>query len=296
MFSEFQVAHSIFGGSGIVLSIDVGQTGDMLWDCNYWSCYQNENERVFLGGLNMLEFTTIRDIPLCINYEPYIKILKIFDCMIAGYALPNIQPKARDFRGLLGVIDCVINDDKNNSDNGSISIPSYIIQFFKHCLMQKKTVLININDWRYHKGRYWEDHELQLYGFLKNRSNFFTLPPKKQWDLTNSVPKLSIYIQAMLNLEQIVIYSNPGGDQLEASISLSEDVFSELLDQTILINSMSSTTFESIQIVEPFTDADTFINKYNDQFNKHGWTAIKSPFEYVPFGFKSNNSLMIKKV
>ena len=288
------MAHNIFGATGIVLSIRVKNTGDMYWDCNYWSSYQNENERLFIGGLCNLEFTTIRDIPLCVNYEPYIKVLNIFGDMIDGYVLQGTVPKSKEVVGLSSVIDCVIKDNTNNND-GTLSIPSYIIQFFKHYLMQKKMVLININDWKYHKGIYFEDYELQIYGFSKNAPNFFKLPPGDELNLTNSIPKLDIYIQAMPNLERIMIYNNIGGDELNASISLSEDVFSELLNQVTLINSMSSTTFESIQIVEPFTNADTFINKYNEQFNKNGWTAIKSPFEYVPFGFKSNYSLMIKR-
>ena len=92
-FSEFEVAHSVFGATGIVLSIQVDVSGNLFWDCNYWSCFQNENERAFIGGYAPLEFITIRNIPMCINYEPYVKVLNIFGDMIEGYALGGSEDR-----------------------------------------------------------------------------------------------------------------------------------------------------------------------------------------------------------
>ena len=127
--SEFAVAHNIFASNGIVLSIEIGQRGDLMFDCNYWSCFQNENERVFLGGMTLLQFNTIRDIPLGINYAPYIKILNIFDNMLTGYVLLGIAPTTRDVRGSSKVIDCVIknNQNKNQAVNATLSIPTYVM-------------------------------------------------------------------------------------------------------------------------------------------------------------------------
>ena len=146
----------MFGATGIVLSIKVNVADNSFWDCNYWSSYQSENERVFLGGKGPLEFLTIRDVPLCINYSPYIKVLKIFDLMIEGYCLGGTVPKSKDVRCLSAVFDCVIKDNIQDSDqnlqNKPSSVPAYIASFFRHYLLQKELVLINLDDWTFHKG------------------------------------------------------------------------------------------------------------------------------------------------
>ena len=299
------MAHSIFGATGIVLSIDVGYTGDLFWDCNWWSCYQNENERLFLGGMLPLEFITIRDIPLRINYSPYIKVLKIFDCMVKGWALGGIVPKSKDVVGLSALIDCILRDNSSAGEvhTGNSSIPSYIISFFTHFLLQKERVIINIDDWTFHKGEYDDDYQFYGYGYSKfvgiflqrdnnndNNNNSDTL------NLTESIPKFNIFIKTMPNLKTIIIFNEKGMGNLSASISLSGGLFTELLNLIILISSMSYSLFQYIQIVQPTTSIKLFIDKYNDKFKKYGWIATKAKFKYVPFGLESDNSLIIKKM
>ena len=262
-YPEFEVAHNIFGSTGIVLSIQVGYFSDLYWDCNYWSCYQNENERLFLGGQSVLTFITIRNIPLCINYAPYIKILNMFDDMTKGFASIAIIPKVKDVRGLSRMINCAIKD--NDGTNNDLSIPTYILSFFRHYLLQREFVLLNIRYFAIHDDGYYEHYKAHGYGHVKFVSAFFPSIRNEsnngsdQLDLSDAVPKFSIFLQLVLNLKRIIIINGGNLKPLKPSILLSDALFMELIDSLILLNSMSYSSFESIYIVEPLTSIQSFI-------------------------------------
>ena len=215
--------------------------------------------------------------------------LNIFDQMITGYGLTGIQPKSKDVRGLSAVLDSVINDKE--MEIKSSSIPAYITAFFKHFCLQKEKVLLNIALWKTHKGPYDKYRKVQQYRYFKFLSKFFISDNFDTEDgLNNLIPNFNIFIQIMANLKQIIICSHSG-----KSISLSDGLFSELMDNIALINSVSHSVFESIQIVEPINDIDPFIAKYGDKFKKQGWVVMKSKFEHVPFNLNTPRSLMIKR-
>eukprot|EP01084_Bolivina_argentea_P291032 500121_1 len=90
--ADYTIAWSIFGAGGIVIDIMNDNSDATFMDANYWTCFGNENERLFIGGLDVLKFSTIRNIPNKQNFKPLIKVINILDHMVDGYVLQDIKP------------------------------------------------------------------------------------------------------------------------------------------------------------------------------------------------------------
>eukprot|EP01084_Bolivina_argentea_P073307 133028_1 len=103
--ADYTIAWSIFGAGGIVLDIMNDESGATFMNANYWTCFGNENERLFIGGLRFLTFSTIRNIPNKQNFKPLIKVINILDFMVDGYPLQDIKPTSSDVTKLNKLID-----------------------------------------------------------------------------------------------------------------------------------------------------------------------------------------------
>eukprot|EP01084_Bolivina_argentea_P002695 4983_1 len=90
--ADYTIAWSIFGAGGIVLDIMNDESDATFMNANYWTCFGNENERLFIGGLNFLTFSTIRNISNKQSFKSLIKVINIFDNMTVGYPLNGIKP------------------------------------------------------------------------------------------------------------------------------------------------------------------------------------------------------------
>eukprot|EP01084_Bolivina_argentea_P004041 7654_1 len=108
--ADYTIAWSIFGAGGIVLDIMNDNSDATFMDANYWTCFGNENERLFIGGLTKLTFSTIRNIPNKQNFHPLIKVINILHQMTAGYPLMDIKPTPSDVNKLNRLIDGEIRD------------------------------------------------------------------------------------------------------------------------------------------------------------------------------------------
>ena len=163
------------------------------------------------------------------------------------------------------------------------------MSFFKHFLLQKQAVLINFDAWKEHDQGYSKVYGENRYGFSKFASYFFTMN-KVGTDPNNlvlkySVPKFNVFIKTMPNLKKIIIMNVPGYGKLGQSLLLSDTLFSRVVIAMNLINSLSYSLFESIEIVEPASKIQSFINNYGDKFQKYGWIASRSEFEYTQSTF-----------
>ena len=221
--------------------------------------------------------------------------------MIKAMGNEGMEPKTKDVRGLSSLNDCAMKQTKNDTEisGESLSIPSYIIAFFEHFLLKQETIRINVWLWTFHKGVYDETYDFYAYGYSKFASTFFILDDNDKCSsklkLTNSIPKINIFIEIMPNLKRIKIF-NEIGNVIKPSISLSNALFLELMKSVILVNSMQYSLFEYIQIVEPSTSIQSFIDQYGDKFKRYGWTASKARFEVVEWALSWENSLMIKRL
>ena len=147
---------------------------------------------------------------------------------------------------------------------------------------------------------------MQYYGYSRFVSEFFVSESvdndSDKLDLANSIPIFNTFIQSMPNLKQIIVMNMPSDwRRLNRSISLSDGLYSELIESIDLISSMSYSLFEYIQIVYPLDKLDSFINKYGQKFQSKGWKLSRATFKYVPFGLELkddnyDNSLLIQRI
>ena len=268
-----------------MVSIQVTQGGALYFNTNYWSCYVNENERFFIGGMAPFSFLTIRDIPNAINFEDAIKTIKIFDIMIQGAGLLGVQPKFCDVSGLKKLISCIIND------NGSCISP-YIYSLFKHIVNKQQQIVLNLRTFKKHKFGYVKHFGVNDYGYLKFLRYFVDSqdPDINDFASFNYLP----FIQIMPNLKSVIVYDKEGR-KLVKSLLLNDIFVSKLICCICHLNSLSFSVFKFFQFAEPKDDIDSFILSNNKKFTSLGWSLSHSQFEYPRFGISSKHSLLIEK-
>ena len=284
----FQVAYSIFGAKGIVLDIKVGNDATCFWNCNYWSTYVNENERFLIGGKDFLYFTTIRDVPRCLNYESAINVMTIFNEMVVGHQLGGIVPSSADVALLGHIIDAVsFPSDKMQRK----SISAYVYQLFIHFLQKQEDVLINWDDWKKHKMEYVKHLNFHGYGYKKFQKYFVD-----DIDSNNSVLKYSIFIGIMPNIHTFTVIDMPKIGALNYSISLTKNLVVELMKCIEILNKLSFTSFEHFRFVKPNGNIKNFIDEYQNEFESKGCKLCHESYQYTPFKLDESDSLIVRRV
>eukprot|EP01083_Nonionella_stella_P177591 624637_1 len=86
--SDFTVAVNTFSDDGLVISIPCVKAFTLYFDCVYWSDYPQEREKLFIGGLQLFPFKTIRNMSVrpVQNYHAYIQVIHMFHKMVRGFA------------------------------------------------------------------------------------------------------------------------------------------------------------------------------------------------------------------
>ena len=283
---EFEIACNVFGKEGIVLDIKVHHdTGTHFWNCNYWSSFINENERFLIGGMDKIEFTTIRDIVNSLNYQLPIKVMTILTHMVQGYQLLGIAPSAKDVSTLSRIIDA-ISDEKKRA-----SIPTYVYDLFIHFFQKQENMLINWNDWTHHKIQYVEAFKFYGYGYKKFHKYFVN-----STDSDNLVLKYSIFVGIMPNLSTFTLFDATEPGKLNKSISLTSKFADELKTCISILDNVSFSPFKHFQFVEPNGNIKEFINAHENGFKTKGWELCHVPYQYIPFNLNTNHSLLVKRI
>ena len=235
-------------------------------DCNFWSCFVHEDERLLIGGLHCLEFTTIRNIAQSENYTQYIKILNILDNMILGLTLPGMKPNDADVKGLQQLIN--LEGDGYENQN---SIPKYVQSLFHHFVMKQNEVVINLLRWNNHYVRYYEQIDTNVYGYKKFAKLF-------SYNHSERMIDFNIFIKLFPNLITLIIGDfNPRG--VNDSIDLSNDFILKIFECIEYLNKSSSTSsFTRFEIVKPSSSITDFIHCMQDQFEINGWRLKKEVF------------------
>ena len=99
-----------------------------MWHCNFWSDYANENERFWIGGIQLFTFNTIRDIKNKLDYANYVRILVVVHNMIHGFQLDNIILSNKDYK----LFDLMISEEKSQKliKNLPSKISKYILKLW----------------------------------------------------------------------------------------------------------------------------------------------------------------------
>eukprot|EP01083_Nonionella_stella_P222786 794650_1 len=102
-----------------------------FWPCSYWSCYSDEYEYLFIGGLAYFDVSTIRDIPNEQRYDSLIRAMTVFHYMVDGYPVYRKVTKKT-----ARVLHSLVHEEENNTLLKALesSVPVYFLSLFHHFL------------------------------------------------------------------------------------------------------------------------------------------------------------------
>lgn len=235
-------------------------------DCNYWSCFVHEDERLLIGGVGVLQFETIRNIVQSENYTQYVKALNIMDQMMKGVALAGIKPCSDDVVCLKGMMKFEIDVGAENHS----FVPKYIQSLFHHFLTKKTEIFINLSSWKNHFSSYYHDFDLNIYGYKKFGELFGLTDGEGIIDFT-------LLIKLFPNLKVFTVGdASPG--EVSPSLELSYDFVVKMLECIEYLNKSSSAPFCRFEIIRPASSIDDFIQSVKNEFEMNGWTLKNGTF------------------
>ena len=256
-------------------------------DCNYWSCYVQEDERLLIGGLSPLMFETIRNIAQSENYSQFIKSLNILGIMITGSAMQEMEPSSGDVES----IKAMMNGEIGVGDESDNLIPKYIQTFFHHFLMKKTEIAINFYDWNIHLYPSSKLQPVVRYGYKKFNKLFGYSKSEMSFDF-------ALFVKLFPNLKVFTIGNFVVGKAFP-SIKLSYDFVIKMFECIEYLNASSkSLAFSRFQIIKPGSSINEFIQSMMNQFELNGWKLKSDIFvdEGLHAHLGSPEMLVIEKV
>ena len=254
--------------------------------CGSWSDYSSEREYLFLGGLQPLIFTTIRDIPTNTNYQKWIQPISMLQSMIRGAPIITRQATKSDVKYLFWLlVDCVLTKELFLSIGCCLKKlglkqykkkkkPPFIINLFKHFIVNVKEVMINLRFMNVEE--IWGD-----YGFKLFLPLFFDV-------LDSSRPNMKLFLSIFTNLEKFVIftmvYSNRKwkyGSTINLDDNFCNDIFGAI---NILKERNLKSNLKYIAITKPKSSIYKFINNHKDKFNQLNFTLYSHQYTHSFFG------------
>merc|ERR1712176_12962 len=127
-----------FAGMGIVVDLLNKKNALPLFDCEYWSDFANEYERLFIGSLQPFTFETIHHLVLKQNYKNHVRAIGILMKVIQGWPYQISAIKQSDVQCISDLINAHINGQH------SPFIPLYIHQLFENIAQKTKEVQMNL--------------------------------------------------------------------------------------------------------------------------------------------------------
>ena len=277
----------IFGSKGIVIDIKRTPSGTMFFDCNYWSDFQNEDERFFIGGLVSFNFVTIRDVKHTMDFQKYIKPLTMLDMMIQGFPYSSDKVTKED----RAYLNLMINQEiQQTLERGLITeIPEYCLKIWHNFLSKVEDVIINL----FWMGVVETKYEVtrikftgEMYGYDIFRKLFFMHDDidklMNDYDIEGTL-NLSKFCQMFSNMKTLTIFNAPGGTYNE-SLDMDELMVDEFINAFDVINKSKSLslTFQEFRIVKPIgNDIGGFIEDNYQRFHEHGLELAKIKYKNV---------------
>ena len=258
----------------------------MFMDCNYWSCFVHEDERLLIGGLVDLQFETIRNIRQSENYSQYIKALNILGEMVKGYRLGNIKPHRRD----VAVLEQIIKFEANGNGSG---IPKYIQTFIHHFVSKITQIMINYGDWRHHEID-MPGWGFDFYGF-KKVSHLFTGNDGR------SMIDFSLFMKLLPNAKVFCIgdFDEASAANVNTFMNLSSNFTVKIMECIDILNKSSlSLSCSRFEIIKPSTSIYQYIQNNKKIFGNKGW-KLKSDKFHGRYGFRMKlpeEMLVIEKI
>ena len=148
--------NDIYNKNGIILEFDILNTSDQtlkFLDCNIFSRFPNEDEKIFFGSKSKLKFGSIKIIENNKDYKCFIKAIEIFIDAMNGRKYERSDDgnddeliERKDYKIINKLCEYQLDKTKNNS------FPHYINQMFMNLCHLKYEVhidLYNLNKYYY---------------------------------------------------------------------------------------------------------------------------------------------------
>ncbi len=278
-----------FASEGIVLQIVRDQTSTYFFNCEWWSDFSTESERLFIGGLQDFNFISIRNIEECKNYENFIFPLTAFNTMIQGYSQQIRKAKKGDVKHLEAMINEEILCKLENKMASQID--EYILRLFHHFAINIYHCVINL-DWM--DIEQWKGGGLTCFGYKLFRSLFFI-------ESDGNRVNILYFLQFLVNLKSFTIFYKPYRDYKE-SVLMDESFIAELIKTIKFINNHKklSKSFEEIVIVYPKlpkqNELNSFISQNDALFVENGFKLMHITYSNIRRSDKCEKTLSIKKL
>ena len=274
--TDFLVAAGRFARNGLVVEF-TGKTGAMaFFDCPFWSDFADEDEKLFVGGLQNFMFGAVRNIRTRQNYGVYIKAISIFQWMIIAYPWQKttgvIQEK--HCAAMSRLIEAEIAQKAVKGE--SSVVPDYVLFLWHNLVVQVKQCEMV---WKYMTEEEFSIRKVPCFGYKL----FAALLCNE--DMT--APDFGAFTKLLPNLETVSIYRS---GNFRRSIALTPLLVSNLLESL-----QTHSKMKKIDIVNPKGDIMGFVAENKEQFEGIGWTLSKKVFEHFHYG-KCEANLCIERV
>ena len=264
-----EIAHGRFAGeNGMVVDIQKRDfSAAIVFNCQFWSDFTEENERFYLGCLGQFHFKTIHNISTNENYEAFIRSISILNTMISASPFNFGSVTSSDILCLSSLINGIIKGRDNN-------IPDYIRRFYDNFRNQITDVVINM---------YWMNTDDEgakkwgCYGYVKYKEIFW------KTDCVDLVKLVKIFNNAVKTIIIANLFNTEMG--YESSITLDKTFESQLIEFMQFINSSKTIRdrFNHLCVVKPkhsmTSNSKRFVKQRKDSYlRKYRWTLEKRKY------------------
>ena len=228
----------------------------------WWSDFCEE-ERLFLGGLQLFNFTSIRNVPKKLNFRKYIETMTIFDQMLKGADADIRRVTEKDAKCLKKMVDAEISS-ASGADSTSFVDP-YIVTLFHHFVESTHTICIDLG---MANAEVLGDDD-DYFGFKPFRSMWFG-----DKDDNNSID-IGAFLKLFKHLKTFTIWEEWG--DFKDSISINGTFMQYLVDIVKFVESdkFLRRTMDAIFIVKPVVEAKSglqdVVRKYGGYYTEYGW-------------------------
>ena len=276
-----------------------------FFDANYWSCYQGEDEKLFLGGIASFRFDCIWNVPKSQKFEIYIKVMAILGQILAGLPLNGHKPVARDVSTMRAMIKAEL-DAVYLEEPYTGKLPLYIITLFHWFVSQKTEIAIRWNaismdineeiNFRVNDEIDGDPQEDVNLGIVKD-VNFDvggTHIFRELFVSENGTLRMSYILTLCENAKSMVVMNaTPLG--YNESMALDEAFLAEILSSIKLLNERANGKFKEFVIVYPSSSISEFITLNQQRFNEMGWDSVQKSYSRRDIPGQVPNSLWITR-
>ena len=236
----------------------------IYFDCESWSDFIGEDEKLFIGGLAAFDFGTIRNMTTTPtqNYQLYVKAMVMFHYMIEAWRwnTKNLGAiTAKHAKSLQLLVQDEI-DGKYQNPSESV-VPQYILLLWHNFLQNIK-----------HLELRWV--------FLKDGENGYLKFIRMFGNDDESELEIDPFLRILPNIGSVYIYNINDRFRDIAVYPLDSSLKERLLSAVKYLNEKRSPC-QSINIKCPDQDIEGFIKDNNEEFKKENWYLVKEGFQSV---------------